>query len=179
MAKTERTAIGKTLRFNIFKRDLFSCQYCGATPPSVVLEIDHIHPVSKGGTNDSDNLITACFDCNRGKRDKLLTSKIEGRNIELIQEKEAQYLAFVKLKKSIQKRINKEIEEVSDIYSNHFDNWVLSDAFKNTSVKMFIKKLGVFEVKESMYKACAKSLLSNDTIKYFCGICHNKIRDNE
>ena len=36
-------------------------------------EVDHIIPVSKGGDNDISNLITSCFDCNRGKRDKKLT----------------------------------------------------------------------------------------------------------
>lgn len=56
-----RSAIGKKLRFEIFKRDGFACQYCGATPPGALLEIDHIHPVSSGGSNESDNLITACF----------------------------------------------------------------------------------------------------------------------
>jgi hypothetical protein len=66
-------AIGKTLRFEVFARDEFTCQYCGQRPPDVLLEVDHIHPVSKGGTDDSINLITACFDCNRGKRDKLIT----------------------------------------------------------------------------------------------------------
>ena len=38
----------------------------------VLLEIDHIHPVSKGGTNDITNLITACQGCNSGKSDKTL-----------------------------------------------------------------------------------------------------------
>lgn len=69
---TERQTISKSLRFDIFKRDAFTCQYCGRRPPDVVLELDHIHPVSKGGDNDEMNLVTACFDCNRGKRDRVL-----------------------------------------------------------------------------------------------------------
>jgi 5-methylcytosine-specific restriction endonuclease McrA len=55
-------------RFNLFLRDNFSCQYCGATPSKkTMLEVDHIKPVAKGGDNDMLNLITSCFDCNRGK----------------------------------------------------------------------------------------------------------------
>jgi len=42
----------------------------------VLLEVDHIHPVAEGGENDSENLITACEDCNRGKSSKLLTDRI-------------------------------------------------------------------------------------------------------
>jgi len=52
----------------IFKRDNFKCQYCGRSQQEgAVLEIDHIIPKSKGGTDDIDNLITSCRECNRGK----------------------------------------------------------------------------------------------------------------
>ena len=54
-------------RFEVFKRDNFTCQYCSSKPPLIPLEVDHILPICKGGKNDIDNLITACFDCNRGK----------------------------------------------------------------------------------------------------------------
>jgi len=70
MAK--RKSLSKGLRFDIFKRDGFTCQYCGRQPADVVLEIDHILPVYEGGTNDPMNLVTACEDCNRGKGKKLL-----------------------------------------------------------------------------------------------------------
>ena len=63
----KRKSMSKTLRFEVFKRDSFSCQYCGATPSTKELEVDHIQPVAKGGGNDMMNLTTSCFDCNRGK----------------------------------------------------------------------------------------------------------------
>ena len=69
--KKERNNISSKLRFEVFRRDKFVCQYCGACGPNVELEIDHIIPVSRGGTDDKDNLKTACFDCNRGKGDKV------------------------------------------------------------------------------------------------------------
>lgn len=71
-SKVKRQPISKALRFEVFKRDKFKCQYCGASAPQVLLQIDHINPVAKEGTNDILNLITACFECNNGKRDKLL-----------------------------------------------------------------------------------------------------------
>lgn len=71
-----RKPMSKRLRFEIFKRDAFTCQYCGRRPPDVVLEVDHIHPVAAGGDNDEMNLISSCDDCNRGKAAKVLTERI-------------------------------------------------------------------------------------------------------
>lgn len=58
-------------RYAILERDKFTCQYCGRKAPSVALEVDHIIPVSKGESDESSNLITACFECNTQKRNKL------------------------------------------------------------------------------------------------------------
>jgi hypothetical protein len=73
MATEKRTAISKRVRFDVFKRDSFKCQYCGKSAPDVVLEVDHIKPVAAGGDNNITNLITSCFECNRGKSDKQLS----------------------------------------------------------------------------------------------------------
>jgi 5-methylcytosine-specific restriction endonuclease McrA len=58
------------IRMKILQRDNFKCVYCGRSPATdiqVRLEIDHIHPFSKGGTSDLENLQTVCSECNRGK----------------------------------------------------------------------------------------------------------------
>lgn len=68
-----RHAIRKSVRFEVFKRDSFACQYCGQKAPDVVLEIDHITPVAGGGDNDILNLVTACRGCNAGKSDRALS----------------------------------------------------------------------------------------------------------
>ncbi len=54
-------------RFEIFRRDRFTCQYCGRAAPDVELQIDHVKPQSKGGGDESRNLATCCSDCNAGK----------------------------------------------------------------------------------------------------------------
>jgi len=69
----KRIPIPKGVRFNVFKRDGFRCQYCGRAAPDVILHVDHIVPVAAGGGNDELNLITACQDCNLGKGKKQLT----------------------------------------------------------------------------------------------------------
>lgn len=55
------------LRWQILERDNFTCQYCGQKAPNVTLEVDHILPIEDGGTDESNNLKTSCFACNRGK----------------------------------------------------------------------------------------------------------------
>lgn len=58
------------VRFDVFARDNYTCQYCGRKAPDVVLHVDHRVPVSKGGTDEPANLLTACADCNQGKADR-------------------------------------------------------------------------------------------------------------
>ena len=66
-------SVSKSVRFEVFARDAFTCQYCGRRPPDVVLELDHIHPRSKGGGDEIINLLTSCYECNRGKRAKVIS----------------------------------------------------------------------------------------------------------
>ena len=70
---SKRKTLSKKTRFEVFKRDGFKCQYCGATSPEAVLEVDHIDPVSKDGADEMMNYITACKPCNAGKSDRLLS----------------------------------------------------------------------------------------------------------
>ena len=59
-------------RQSVFERDNYTCQYCGIRGDDALLEVDHIIPVSRGGSNDFNNLITSCRACNRAKRDKVM-----------------------------------------------------------------------------------------------------------
>lgn len=62
-----RQPIPRKLRHEVFKRDGYRCRECGASKNETILEIDHIIPVAKGGTNDINNLQTLCRECNRMK----------------------------------------------------------------------------------------------------------------
>ena len=59
------------LRARVFSRDGFVCAYCGCT--SGPHQIDHVHPVSRGGLSVMDNLAVACSPCNASKRDRLVS----------------------------------------------------------------------------------------------------------
>ena len=72
-------AISKKERYEIFKRDNFTCQYCGMSAPDVILEVDHINPLCNGGNDNFMNLVTSCRACNRGKSGIALSKKSEER----------------------------------------------------------------------------------------------------
>lgn len=57
-------------RRNVFKRDRFTCQYCGIQPGSEELTIDHVIPRSQGGATTWENCVLACVECNSRKADR-------------------------------------------------------------------------------------------------------------
>ena len=114
----KRKSIGNKLRFEVFKRDSFTCKWCGKSSPDVVLNIDHIEPVSKGGTNDILNLITSCFECNSGKSNRLLGDdtvvvKQKGQ-LDLLQEKRNQMMLMYEWKKGLSEVDNESRDLVVD-----------------------------------------------------------------
>lgn len=67
----ERKIMNDYIRYNVLKRDNFSCQICGITAKDgAKLQVDHIIPVSKGGKTVMSNLQTLCERCNIGKSNK-------------------------------------------------------------------------------------------------------------
>lgn len=175
--KNERKPISKRVRFEVFKRDLFACQYCGAHPPGVLLHVDHIDPVANGGENDFDNLITACEPCNLGKGARLLSVAPESLADKAIRVAEAEeqlagYSAVLEAKKA---RIEADVWRVVEALTGERE--IERDRFQ--SIKMFVEKLGVHEVEEAAEIARAQRIYSSlRQFKYFCGTCWAKIRES-
>ena len=66
----QRALMTASLREGIKKRDGYACKKCGASvkkEPNLLLEIDHIIPLAKGGKSTESNLQTLCWRCNRHK----------------------------------------------------------------------------------------------------------------
>lgn len=73
-AKGQRVLMTPKLRQEILERDNYTCKICGNSTykePNLLLEVDHIIPVSKGGKTVRENLQTLCWKCNRTKSDKI------------------------------------------------------------------------------------------------------------
>lgn len=140
---TKRETIGKKLRFEVFRRDKFTCQYCGEKAPEVVLNVDHIDPVANGGTNEILNLITSCFSCNSGKSDRTLndSSIVEKRRkqLELLEERREQIELMLEWKKSLSNFDNDVVDMISDYINSKIQPLSLNENGKLLVVK-WLKK---------------------------------------
>lgn len=70
MAK-KRESISVQRRWSILQRDSFTCAFCGAQPGNDRLNVDHIIPVARGGSDHDNNLVALCDRCNNGKGDRI------------------------------------------------------------------------------------------------------------
>ena len=158
MAK--RKNLSKSVRFEVFKRDSFKCQYCGKSAPDVVLEVDHIIPVSKGGDNDISNLITACFDCNRGKRDKKLTDKqsvkLQKEELDKLNARREQIEMIAEWRKELLNLMNESIDKIVEIINQEFYLDIHLTDYGRRNFSKRIKKYGVKETLNSSLIAFEK-----------------------
>lgn len=177
---TKRKSISKKLRFEIFKRDSFKCQYCGNSPPSTTLEIDHIIPVSDGGDNDDKNLVTSCFECNRGKSNRSLTSIPESLRDASVREKELsdQLEEILKHKKSIRDIQKKHLDMVNQEFIDAGYHGLTDEQILSVKTH-FLPRLDVIDICEAAEIGALKFNNLNKSYKYFCGVCWNKIRSKE
>lgn len=179
VGRPKRRAISKKTRFDIFKRDCFACQYCGATPPGVLLHVDHIQAVASGGSNSMDNLITACAPCNLGKGARALSVAPQALADKAREtaERELQLAGFQAIFEDKRQRLIDETWRVSKALWGEDTTSVRSDDFQ--SVKRFVEKLGLHETLDSVDIARASRVASYKLFRYFCGVCWSKIRSAE
>lgn len=148
--KPKRKPIPKKLRFEIFKRDSFTCQYCGRMAPEVILEVDHILPVSKGGKNDIFNLVTSCCDCNRGKSNIIISDKAEimlqKEQLKKMNEQKKQVQMMIEWKNELLLLEKEQVDAIESIFS--YTGFKFSNSDKNKCISA-IKKYGFEEVYES------------------------------
>jgi hypothetical protein len=180
-------AVGKKLRFEVFKRDGFRCQYCGRTPPAVTLEADHIEPESKGGATDIDNLMTSCMDCNRGKGANELEAIPETlvTRAQVAQEREEQLRVYGEVMMTIRQRKEAQTNTVSQrwyqLCGPSGKDYSLGED-RRTSVRRFLEDLPISDVLDAVDIAHSKKpgWPNNDlsTWRYFCGVCWTKIKRN-
>jgi hypothetical protein len=144
----KRKSISKKLRFEVFKRDNFTCQYCGRMAPDVVLEIDHINPVSQGGDNELMNLVASCYECNRGKGAKKLTEKQELKaqqeQLKQLSIKREQMKMMLEWKQELMRLEDEQINAIDDIIYERTGHALSEHGMEK--IKGIIQRFGFEEV---------------------------------
>ena len=177
----ERKPISKKTRFEVFKRDRFTCQYCGRMSPDVILEVDHIKPVAEGGTNKMINLITSCRDCNRGKGKRRLSddAELKKQQKELIDlaDKREQAEMMIKWRDEMLDLTEKQAFSI-DRYIRTISEWGCSEVGIGNLIKL-IKSFSYNEVYEATeiafdhyYDGSERSW--NKAFGKLGGICYNR-----
>lgn len=151
--ETVRKPISKTIRFEVFKRDSFKCVYCGSAAPEVILHVDHIQPISKGGSNDIVNLATACQPCNLGKKARTLDDKSiieKSRNqMEELQQRKDQLDMMMEWHKGLSDLKDQTLELLATHWSKHTTGFRLNETGK-AELKKIIRLYPIDEIMTAM-----------------------------
>lgn len=164
--ESNSTRVSVRTRFEIFKRDDFTCKYCGRKSPEVVLEVDHIVPRCEGGSNDPINLITACWDCNRGKAgiplNEVVTAEDPHDRAVVLLERERQLREYNAVLESVRLRKEYEADKLtaywtqetgSDLTENDY-TWLLCELDKTAMEsiqKAMLVAIGRWKVRDLRY----------------------------
>lgn len=179
-------ALGKRLRFEVFKRDSFTCQYCGRKAPDVLLQVDHIQPKSKKGKDTIINLITACRDCNLGKTNNLLSENTvmekQRKQLEELQQKKEQLEFMFEWQKSLLDIEETLVQKLSNYWSEKVKGYRLTESGL-LSLRSLVKQYQLDEILKAINIATTNYLVCNnetftqtsveDAFKKVGGICHN------
>jgi hypothetical protein len=189
----KRKPISKKMRFEVFKRDSFKCQYCGKSAPDVILHADHINPVYEGGRNTLTNLITSCEACNLGKGKRKLsdTTAVEKQKAQLdeLNERRIQLEMMMKWREGLSGIENTKFKYAVEKWKS------LAHPFDPTEsgekiIRQLVKKyplemvLDAIEISTEQYIETNKDgkfteVSVNKAFDYIGKICANKKREQE
>lgn len=162
---TKRKNISPKIRFEVFKRDSFRCQYCGRSAPEIVLELDHIEPHSKGGSDEILNLITSCWECNNGKSNRLLGDdtvlKKQRDQLEELQQRREQLDMMLRWRNENVDLAEKAIEAFAAAYRQRVVGWHLNES-GTASARKLVKKFGLARALEALDRAADEVLEFKD-----------------
>ena len=176
-------AISKRLRFEVFKRDNFTCTYCRSKNNEIT--IDHVMPVALGGLDTPENLVTACIDCNAGKTSTAPNSDLVS---DTSKNAAAQTEAFKEeLKKATADALQREkfadefFEQWESIREEYGLSWASLDDRDDweTSVIRW-RELGVSpELFEANIRVAmrARHVPQRSRFRYFCAVMHNQLKE--
>lgn len=172
-------AVSRRLRFEVLKRDNYTCRYCGAKAPDVTLTVDHVIPTTLGGGDDPTNLVTACEPCNSGKASVAPES-------DLVAEVDAAALLWAKAIERANAIRSTELQEADAVlgaFDAYWKGCLWSDndcgrpwpGWDATVITFLHHGLTLEELMRYVDAAFMSRASSRNTWRYFCGCCWREI----
>lgn len=153
---TKRKSLSKKTRFEVFKRDSFKCQYCGASAPEAILVVDHIDPISKDGADEITNYITACQPCNAGKSDRKLddSTAVQKQKAQLdeLNQRREQLEMMLQWRSGLKDIKAQEVDAACEAWAEGAPGWHLNDTGR-ASMERYVKKHGLSKVLDAIEEA--------------------------
>jgi hypothetical protein len=184
---SKRRPIRLGVRFEIFKRDAFTCQYCGKKPPEALLEVDHIVPVAKGGGNEETNLITSCLECNRGKSARPLgeITPVAVDRAEELKERALQAQAYSEAVALRNSATQAQIDMINEAWCDAFDGYreggllkLRRGSFPNErTLRIFLNKIPLDVILDCINITASRKRSWPES--YFYAVCWRRIRGEE
>jgi hypothetical protein len=170
--------VTKRVRFEILRRDGFTCRYCGSSAPDVKLAVDHVTPTALGGTDDPSNLVTACVDCNAGKASTAVDSVLVGA----VADDAERWAAAIREVARQQQAVAEEAAARVEPFRAAWLSWdaegtYLPGDWRPTIEGWLASGLTVDEAIQALSLAVANRGVRDDGVfAYTCGIVRNKIK---
>jgi len=165
------------MRFEVFKRDNFTCRYCGKSSPEVILEIDHVDPKSNGGTNDPLNLVTSCWECNRGKGsiplDRVMVAEDPHERAIMESERLRQVQEYNRVLKRVRAWNAKQARELARFWVDVIGAYVSDEVKLMSDLRSILNKYPPELVKTAMEIASAQDRIRLD---YTVGVLKNLVK---
>lgn len=166
-------SISKRLRFEILRRDNHTCQYCGSRGEDSPLTVDHVTPEALGGSDDPDNLVAACLDCNLGKASV-------PPDAPLVENVSAKALRWSAALKAASETMAQQTDGRAEIYKAFEEQWYqgnLPNDWTSTIDRFLNAGLPTTIVMEMCRVAQNKRGAMGYRWAYFCGCCWNRVRE--
>ncbi|MFB7738311.1 HNH endonuclease [Streptomyces sp. NPDC056112] len=178
-------AVTKRLRYEVLRRDNYTCRYCGGTAPDVKLTVDHVVPQALGGSDDPTNLVTACESCNNGKTSVPADAPV----VASVSEDALRWATAMKKAAEIAHGDHQARLAYRNVFHEAWSEWSYGPEHAKKPVHLpdgwpdsldMLREAGLpdWELSEAVRAAmAAKKVTPENTFRYFCGVCWKKVRN--
>lgn len=170
--------VSRRLRFEILRRDRHTCRYCGAAAPDVSLTVDHVIPVTLGGGDEPQNLVTACAACNAGK------SSI-APDAELVDDVDATAMLFARalehastLRRADRAALNEFIDGFETLWAE-YGNLPRPNDWAVSVERFYAAGLDLATMRDFAYASVVSRAALSAVWRYFCGCCWRELTERQ